>query len=138
MKEAKSLARIGVECADMRPHRLEHHKRADDVGVNEGTRSIDRTIDVRLGGKIDHRVRPVIRKYPRHGVAIRDVGADERHAPIFQGAVEVEQAPRVGELVDHNDAVGGAIERVPNEVGTDEARAACDEERCHEELRTKN
>src|SRR5206468_11788367 len=44
----------------------------------------------------------------------------------------VQQTSGVGQLVDDDEAIGGVVERVVNEVGADEAGAAGDQERCHQ------
>ena len=54
------------------------------------------------------------------------------------GRLEVQQAARVGQLVDDDDAVGGVVERVLDEVGADEAGAAGDEERSHEQSKARS
>ena len=61
---------------------------------------------------------------------------DEGDARILQGPFEVQQAAGVGQLVDDDEAVGGVVERVLDEVRPDEARAAGDEEGGHEKVKT--
>ena len=68
-----------------RPRRLEQHERADDVGVDERPRAVDRPIDVRLGGQVQDRRRPV---RPRTRAPSRSRSAmsacDERHPRIVE------------------------------------------------------
>ena len=40
--------------AQLRPHRLQQHQGAGDVGREEGLRTQDRTVHVRLGGEVYH------------------------------------------------------------------------------------
>jgi hypothetical protein len=70
-------------------------------------------------------------------LAIGDVGLHERDARILQRRLEIQQAARVGQLVDDDDAIGSVVERVLNEVGADETRAAGDEQSAHQKLKTE-
>ena len=58
-----------------------------------------------------------------------DVGLQEGHARIVERTFEVEKAARVGELVHDDQPVCRVSKRVANEVRTDEAGAAGDDER---------
>ena len=86
---------------------------------------------MRLGGQVEHGRRPMLGEHARDRVAIGDVAAHERHARIVERSVEVQQAARVGQLVDDDEAVGGVVEGVANEVGADEPGAAGDEQSAH-------
>jgi hypothetical protein len=62
---------------------------------------------------------------------VGDVGLHERDAAVRQRPLDVEQAAGVGELVDDDEPIVGVIERVMDEVRTDEAGAAGDEQRAY-------
>ena len=80
-----------------------------------------------LGRKVEHGRWPVVREHLRHRVVVGDVRAYERDARILQRRFEIQQAARVRQLVDNNQAIGGVLERVVNEVGADEPGATRDE-----------
>ena len=66
VEEAEALARLALGRA--RPvlaRALEQPERADDVGLDERRRAVDRAVDVGLGGEVDDRARPVPRQQRR-------------------------------------------------------------------------
>ena len=69
-KSRGALAPIGER-------RLEQRERADDVGVQEGGRPVDRAIDMAFGGQMDQPVRRKIAKRRGHSGAIGDIGVQE-------------------------------------------------------------
>jgi hypothetical protein len=106
--------------------RLEEDVGAEDVGLDEGPRILDRAIDVRLGCEVDDRVAAGDRLGDRRRVG--DVGLHEAHASRVR-ALEVLPAARVGELVEHDDLVAWVRREVATHVGrADEARPAADEQ----------
>ena len=52
VQEAEATARLGAELGNELPRRFEQHERADDIGVDKRPRTINRPIDVGLGGEI--------------------------------------------------------------------------------------
>ena len=100
------------------------------VSMNDAG-AVDRPIDMRLGGQIQHRIRTRLAKHLRHRAAIGDVRLHEGHPRVFQGGLEVQQAAGVGQLVDDHQAVVGVIEQVLNQIGPDETGAAGDEKGAH-------
>src|SRR6266567_5559743 len=58
--EARALGL--VERAPVAAHNVEQRERADQVGGDEICRSVDRAVDMALGGKVEDRARPVLRK----------------------------------------------------------------------------
>ena len=88
VQEAERCARSAptaspTNCA----RRLEQHERADDVGVDERPRAVDRPIDVRLGRQVQDRASGRCSAKTRAiAVAIGDVGPHERHARIVERA----------------------------------------------------
>ena len=126
VQKAKGVARRRRQATDKDTRDLEQREGADDVGVDEQTRTVNRPVDVRFGRKVEHGVGPMVGKGTGHGGSIRDVRLHEGHARIFQRPRQIEEAAGVGELVDDNDAVGGMIERVLDEVRADEPGSAGD------------
>ena len=131
LQEAKSLALGRRERGDELPRRLQKDERADDVRFDEGARVVDGAVDVRLGRQIQDRVGPLLGEYASHHGPIGNIRPHEADAGIFERLFEVQQAARVGELVDDDETVGGVNERVLDEVRPDETCATGDEESGH-------
>ncbi len=73
----------------------------------------------------------MVREHARHGRGVADVGLHENDAVVLERFLEVEQAACVGQLVDDDDAIRGAGQRVVDQVRADEPGAACDEQSPH-------
>ena len=84
---------------------------------------------MRLGSQVEHRRRLVLTEHPRHCGLVRDVLLHERQSAVVDDVGEIEQASRVGELVDDDDAIRGVAKGVSDEIRTNESRAAGDEQR---------
>ena len=111
------------------PGRLEQRVRADDVGVQERARVVQRVVVVRLGGEVDH---DVVARRPARRRARRRRCRPARSANRSAGQpVERRPVARVGELVQHGDVMVGVVQHVVDEVGADEAGAAGDEKSLH-------
>ena len=82
---------------------------------------------MRLGGEVHHSGGLVLRERRLHGVAIADVGLEERD-PRLVDAGQTQQAAGVGEFVDDDDGVLRVREHVPYEVRADESGSAGDED----------
>jgi hypothetical protein len=89
---------------------------------------MDRPIDMRLGGKIDDRPRPVPCQQLRHDCAIADVAAHEFVPGIMGKRSEIAEVAGVGEQVEIEDRLALCGEPIQDEVGADEAGAAGDED----------
>ena len=101
--------------------RLEQHEGAEDVGLDELARRVDRAVDVGLRGEVDDRIAALDRG--RHGVAVGDVAHGQLN-PVRGQALEVLAAARVGQLVEHaNGVLRVRIEAPSNVCGADEAGA---------------
>ena len=131
MQKAEPLPVRGRERRHVLPRGFKQRERADDVGFDERLGVIDRPIDMRFGREVHDRVGTRIREGAGHGAGVRDVGAHERRARVFERLLQVEQAARVRQLVDNDDAMGGFGERVVDEIGSDEAGSPGDKERRH-------
>ena len=106
---------------------LEDVDRAEDVHGGILVRALDRDADVRLRGEVEHGLRPDLVEDVVERLA--DVALDERRA---RGDV-LALAGR--ERVDDDDLVTARGERV-DDVGADEAGAACDDHAHGRILRT--
>ena len=72
--------------------------------------------------EIQNRIRTMVAEQPGHGRPVGDVRLGERHTCVFERPLEIQQTAGVGQLVDDDEAIGGVIEDVVNEVGSDETR----------------
>ena len=131
MKETERVARRRFETTDERPRRLEQHEGADDVGVDERPRAVNRSIDVRLRREVEHRGRPVFREDPGHRLDVRDVGLHEGDPRTPERRLQIAQAAGVGQLVENDETIGGMVEGVLDKVGADEAGSSGDEKCGH-------
>ena len=110
---------------------LEQREGAHHVGVYEGSGAVDRAVDVRLGGEVHHGAGPVLAEDLLHGGRVGDVAAHEVEAGVAGDVCEALEVPRVGQLVEHDDALVGPRQRVAREVAADEACAPGDEPARH-------
>ncbi len=86
---------------------------------------------MRLCREIQYGVRLAVREDARHRIRVGDVRLHKHDATIADGPLEIEQASGVSQLVDDDEAVGSARERVVNKVGADETGSSRDEECGH-------
>src|SRR5665213_2468195 len=128
VQEAKPVARSGVFAAPPFLDGIDQREGGDDVGVDERRRAMDRAIDMRLGGEVDDRARPVLREESGDQRAVADVAVHEHVARVGRKAREVGGIAGVSQLVeiDHTLVLRG--QPVEDEIGADEARAAGDED----------
>ncbi len=105
--------------------RLQQVVRAIDVGAHEGRRVFDAAIDVALGGKVNHRIAAA---HLLEHAAIADVHLHELAAAFAQLRLKVLQIAGIGELVEDDQLPVRMLgDRLMNEVGADESRAARDQ-----------
>ena len=134
MEETEAGAAAGVASRvtfPVRPRRLEQLEGADDVGVHEVAGALDRTVDVALGGEVDHRVDGVLGEHPAHQLAVGDVAVNELVARLPLEIGEAFAVPRVGEFVEHDHAEVRLREQQAHEVAADEPGAAGDQDAVH-------
>ena len=126
---AVHLVRADLEEAlvPVAPRGLEQHERADDLGLHEGVRRLDAAIDVRLGGKVDDRVRLAGDSLDQRRIG--DVPMHEAVPRVGGHIGQVLEVAGVGQLVQHGDLqVGMALEHPTHECGADEARSSGDDQ----------
>src|SRR3990172_7762081 len=104
---------------------------ADDVGMDEGAGTVDGAIDVRFGGEIDQPSRAVALDHGGHGSAVSNVGTDKIKPPVAGHILQALHTAGVGQLVDHHHPVFTLSKRAPNEVRSDEAGTAGNDNRVH-------
>jgi len=108
--------------------RLEQTERRDHVGVDERRRAVNRAVDMRFSGEIQHRARAVACEQIVDQRAIADVATYEAVSRIVLRRRKVAEIAGVGKLVEIDDRLAFGREPVQHEVGADEAGAAGDED----------
>ena len=106
---------------------LQQREGADHVGLDEFAGSVDRAVDVALGGKMHHHVGLIGLEQLAHLGRVRDVGAHKGVALIVRHRRKRVEIARIGELVDHEHAVVALADGVAHHRRADEAGAAGDE-----------
>ena len=107
--------------------RFAENRRPAHVGLDESERIHQRAVDVCLRREVDDGVRLGGKGVDQFGIA--DVAMDEAVARLAFEVHQVGQVPRVRELVEHRDLdVGPRGAQVADKVGTNESRAARDQE----------
>ncbi len=84
----------------MRKRGLEQHIGADDIGVDELGRTIDRPVDVAFGGQMHDGVRIEVREDVSDAGAIADVGAAEAIPRMLLYCRKRGEIAGIGQLVD--------------------------------------
>lgn len=122
-----------IDATAAEPHRscsLEQRVCPDDVGVDERVWAGDRSIDVTLGGEVEHGANLMLTQKTLAQSAIANVAVDEfksRRITRAFDAIEVGAIARISERVEYDN-----LARLPrgeallNKVGADESRAAGD------------
>ena len=110
------------------PRRLQQSEGADDIGLDECGRAVDRAIDMAFGRKMHHRVGLMRREDLPHRRGVGDVGADQ-HVPVV-AARFLQRILRcgIGQLVDVDHHVIGMAHQMAHHGGTDEAASAGQQE----------
>jgi hypothetical protein len=96
---------------------------------------VDRPVDVRLGGEVDDRARPVFRQQRTDGAGIADIAAHEQVPFIAGKRRQASHVAGVRELVEIDERLAVLREPVEDEIGADESGAAGDED--HEAISAK-
>ncbi len=107
--------------------RLQQRVGADDIGLNEFARPVDRAVDVAFGGQMHDDVGPEGGEDLLHARGVDDVGAGERIARIGGDRRQRFKIAGVGQLVDDENAMPRLADDRADHGGADEAGAAGDE-----------
>ena len=94
--------------------------------LQERARLVDRTVDVRFGGRVDHRVDAA--DHLAHEIDVVDVAEHEGEPRIGVVLLEVRARPADRQTVEHGHACARLGEQRIHQVGTDEAGATGDED----------
>ena len=110
------------------PRLVQQGEGADDVGLDERGRAVDRAIDVGLRREVHHRVGLVGREDLAHRGGIGDVGADQHVARMAACLLQRLLRGGIGQLVDVDHHVVGVAHQVAHHGGSDEAASAGQQE----------
>ena len=102
------------------------HVRADELG-----RTVDRTIDVRFGGKMDDRLGLVFGENALDGGLIDDVSVDKDMARIVERGAQGIQIARISQFVQIHDPDRPFGDALPDETAPDKSSAAGDKNGVH-------
>ena len=133
MKEAKSFLCYFIKAVPVGAGCLKEVEGADDVGLDELGRSMDRAIHMGLGGKIDDGTGSVLGEQFGNEFGIPYVTAHEGMPWITINGDKVLQIAGVGQLIEINDGILPERDPIENKVGTNESGAAGDEDGGHHE-----
>jgi len=121
--EAKARLAGALERAPVTARGFEQGEGADEVGLDEVGRAIDRAIDVRFGGEMHHRIGAMLRENARDRRRIGDVDDFQRVAPALGERAKRRVRSSIGQLVEIDDLLTLA-QQLPHHRCTDEACAA--------------
>ncbi|MNP66326.1 hypothetical protein D3C76_1620270 [compost metagenome] len=77
MQKPERLARRGVKALPVTTHRFEQLESADHIGFDERLRAVDGAVDMRLGGKVEHRARLMFGQQPLQQRPVADIAVHE-------------------------------------------------------------
>jgi hypothetical protein len=120
--ELACLRRVELVQILLRDH--QQCRRANQVGRDEIGWSVDRAIDMRLGGEVHHGARLVPRENVAQRGAVADIDVLEAIARIPGHRLEGLEIAGIRELVDVDDLLARLRDQEPHESRADEARSA--------------
>ena len=106
---------------------LKQRVRANDVGLDELTRSVDGTVHVGFGGQVHHVRRFELTENAIELVFVANVDLLELEPVGFRDGRQILQISCVGELVDHADGVRRVVDDVSGDCRPDESGSAGDD-----------
>ena len=127
MQQAESRLLGNPQSPEIRTHRLQQMEGADDIGLDEILRAMDRTIHMALCRKVHHRTRPMLGQQPLHQRTVADVPLHKDMAGIVLERSQRLQIARIGELVQIDHRLLMPSHPVQHKISADETGAACDE-----------
>ena len=100
MMKPKPGRPLPAELPPMGERRFQHHIGAFDIGPDELRRAVDRAVDMRFRGEVEHGVGIEIPQQPEHRLAIANIGLAKAVAGVVLDFSQRGQIRRIGELVD--------------------------------------
>ena len=111
----------------MRERGLEQNVGADDIGVDEFGRPVDRAVDMAFCRQMHHRVGIETRENLGDGRTIADIGAAEMIARMALHRGERGKIAGIGQLIDDQHLVISVADQMPDQRRADESRSARDQ-----------
>ena len=131
MEEAEGFFLSLTEAVPVGAGGFEEVEGADDVRLDELGGAVDGPVDMGLGGEVHDGAGLMLGEQARNQFGIPDIAADKGVAWISLEGGKVLEIAGVGELVEIDDGVLLQGDPVEDEVGTDEAGSAGDEDCLH-------
>ncbi len=128
MQKAKRLACVTRQRAPVGASGFQQCERTLDVGTDEFARPLNRTIHMRLGGKMHHRPRAMLGQQGVHPRPVADVAAHEDMARIALKRGKIIQVAGIGQIVQIDHRLASFPQPVKNKVGADKTGTASDED----------
>ena len=122
--EAEHRSPLGAEPSVVLPRCFQQRERADDVGLDERGRPVDRAIDMAFRRQMHHRVGLVGREDLPHRRGVGDVRADQDMSVVTPRILQRVLGGGVGQLVDVDHDVVGVAHQMAHHSRTDEAASA--------------
>ncbi len=118
--ETKRLAPFGRQALPIGAGGLQQLIGANDVGLDELGRAVDRAVDVGLGGQMHDGVRLKLQQRLADPLTIGDVGLEELIAWVVFHSYQRLQVAGIGQFVQVEHAVLGIENEVADQCGADE------------------
>ena len=119
--EAEALRILAARLGPVLPCGIEQRVGADDIGLDEGRRTVDRTVDMALGGEMHDRVDGVLAQQRGDQHTITDIALDEVVARAVADRSKRGEVGGVGQLVEIDHAMVGCRDQVAADGRADEA-----------------
>jgi hypothetical protein len=104
---------------------------SNNICLNKRRRSIDRSIHVRFGGKVDNADRSMLGEQAIDQLAVEDVTLDESVLVTIRSRDRI-RIPGVSQKIQIDDALGSPSDKLSNETTADKTGTAGDQESiCH-------
>lgn len=131
LQEAEGRAAHRRQLLDMGTRRLQQHRGADQIGLDERRWPAQRTVDMAFRRQMDDGIRLLAREQRLQGRAIADVGNLQLETRMVEQRRDRGAQAGVAELVDADQPPAGIGQPLPQQGRADEAGAAGDQYRGH-------
>lgn len=122
--EAEALLGLALEAAPVPQRLLQQREGANDIGLDEVARPVDRAVDMAFGGEMHDDVGPELGEERPHALAVADIGLLEAVAVAAQLRVERGEVAGIGQLVDDADLMLRLADQLAHHRRADKAGAA--------------
>jgi hypothetical protein len=112
--KTKVLGFVGGKLAPVVECMLQQHKCPDNVGLDEGRRTIDGTIDMALRGQVHDKVGAIVREQLANGLSVGDVGPNKAVPKTILYRCQRVEIAGLGKIFDDQDLVLGRRNQMPH------------------------